>query len=881
MTPQRYMDIDDSATKVDVAMYGRILENTIDKFDRDWPLKQQDGSVDPLIARLTVVDGATMPMLSETLRLLTTALSESTDEWRTRTISTILQDLLKSEAVFSAIVDACRVVQTRCLFLEIQLDEAWQRATQVLVSLPSRVANKMQLATPKLYAPQVYLRLLCYHVCRAMQFVNEGHSVCDVVPRASMLSSLISKILITWKPFHDLAPFVDILKLWCYENNKNERRLVRDVLRGLDSTAVEHTATLFLKHCEPERGVLPVFGDLLNVPHWKYVLTTKIPLMRHYTDERLMFNLISYLSSFEDENHLPELTVKLVNVWADSSILSHTPVEQHEYISRLVVLSVKACGARLEHGLRQQCLKLLLAGVSVHLECTDVYVRAMGMITAEVCMNYLAEGDGPKLNFEYQDMPARVQSLVSSLERLQAPTVSEHSSGGDVESSTNEKIRQLVADILPDPRDTLNSDTEEGKASSTEDGLVDVVVKTTSSTRDDVKEEEKKPESDLDSDDELVPYDMDEERDKPVSKARPMYLRDLRDNLTDERTATDPDVFAESMSVCEELIRTQLPNDDASFALELLELLLTLRQQSYMENFEVVVFRCCVEIVITRPQECAEFLCRQFYEGGKYSLSQRLLFLDVLSESARRLSESKVKNGGGDDTENTKPVKRKRAISSPVSIFMDLTKARRTQELCYDTDLEEPREKLETSRPVDWRDVIERRIESRTRRFAHQSKVPKESANRFANVALSFFYPLLYGFGRQHETGRLQGLRIYADQENLLLLRYLKTLSVIMRAAENCPPALKMGKEILELTWTLRYHTEATVRFAVVECIAAVLVSLPKDNVVSEILDTVLEIKEWLLLTQNVVYGEHDAKCRKLNATVMSYVDVIIGSALG
>ncbi|XP_014467346.1 PREDICTED: telomere length regulation protein TEL2 homolog [Dinoponera quadriceps] len=887
VTRERYMSVDEGA-RVNVVTYGRILEATIDKFDRDWPLQQDDDSLDPLISQLAAVEGATMPILSESLRLLSVALSESEDGRKTRAISEILQALLKSDAIYSAIVDTCRAGGAQSRPLEVELDAAWRRVTQILMSLPSRVANKTQLDTPRLFTPQVYVRVLCYHVCRAMYLVNEGWHIQHVKPKTAVLSSLISRILITSKPSYDLTLLVDIFKTWCQSPHAGAHHLVRSVLRELDATAVEHAATLFLKHCES--GVLPVFGDVLTAPHWKYVLTSKIPFMRYYTDEKLLLNLISYLSSFgdtdkEDEDVLPGLLLKLVDVWGDSSILNHTPVEQHEYISRLIILSMRSCEHRLKQDARQQCRKSLLAGVSVHLECTDVYVRAMGMITAEVCINYLSEREAPKLAFDYENMPERVRLLIESLKHLRTQPSGDTTAVEVKLSTVEEKINELVVDLLPIlPVSSRKKDS----VSLTEDDLARKEKRdATSSTRDDAKmscREDKNLDSDdnsLDSDDDLMPYDMDEERDKPVNKARPMYLRDLRDNLTDERTAADPEVFSESMSVCEKLIRTQLPYDDASFALELLELLLTLRQQSCMEDFELVVFRCCVEIAIVRPKECAEFLCEQFYEEpGKYSLSQRLLFLDVLAESAKRLSDTRQDEAA--DTENTKPVKRRRPVpSSPVSIFIDTTKPRRTQELCYDEDLENLREiTAPETRLADWREVIDSRIESRTKRFAHKVKAVKKSANRFANVVPSFFYPLLYGFGRRQESGQLQGLRIYADQENILLLRYLKTLAVIMRAAENCPSALKMGKEVLELTWTLRNHNEANARFAVVECIASVLVSLPKDSIVVELLDMLLEIREWLLLTQNVIYGEHDAKCRELNATVMNYVDAIISSAL-
>ncbi|XP_011869626.1 PREDICTED: uncharacterized protein LOC105563002 [Vollenhovia emeryi] len=879
VTPQKYSGLDCDA-RVDAVLYGRILEEIIDKFDRNWPLNA-DG-LDPSIEKLIVVDGATVFMLSEALRALTVALSESKDERKTHVISVLLNGLLKSEAIFSGILDASRD-EVRSHMQEEELEQTWRSATQILISLPSRVSNKLQLDTPGSYTPQVYVKRLCFHISCALSFMNEFYKR-GVEPRTSALSFIVSKMIVNLKPC-DFTCFADILEAWCLESAKNERRLVEDVLRGLDSAAVEHVALLFLKRCDSELGVRSIFGNLLTEPNWRYILTTKIPLMRYYEDEKLAVNLVSYLSSVPNEHHvLSELLIKLLEIWRDGSILHHASAEQHKYITRLIVLSVKSCKDLLSHAERDQCQKLLFSGVSVHLESTNVALRAMGMMVAEICMNSLCNSDdAPKLKFEYDSMPAQVLDLLRSLKDLNAPATTANTreprepsgdltTGGIVfESLCSRKIYELGVDcgILPGVEGPSSEKIEGSARPSKNDATRDDL------TRKDETRQQAKPNrddaSDLDSDDDLVPYDMND--DKPASKARPTYLRDLRDNLTDERTYSDPNVFSESLLACEELILAQLPHDDASFAIELLQLLVTLKQQSYMENFELVVFKCCVAIVTVRPKECAEFLCGEFYEDvGKYSLSHRLLFLDILAESARQLSKIDVGDADGADVEAA--IKKKR-IPSRVSLFID-TRENRRQQVWYDEDFDVDL-KASGDQSVDWQEVIDKRIASRTRRFAHNSKSPRLRVNHFGNVASSFFYPLLHGFGRR-DVLRLNGLKIYSDQENILLLRYLKTLSAIMLAAQNCPLAPKMGKEILELLWTVRNHDEATVRLAVTENIGSVLVAVPKDAVVDELSEPLMEIREWLLLSQNIVNGEHDANCRALNAKVLSFIDLTISS---
>lgn len=893
LTPQKYNGPDSDAA-VDDVYYGRVLTEIIEKFDNNWPLNND--RLDPVIKELTIVEGATVLILSESLTVLTDALKECKNQKKSRVISIILEDLVKSGAIFSAIVDACRY-ETEPFWKQKQVDQAWHSTIQILISLPSRVFNKMQFQTSKFFTRENYTKALCFHTYCAISFIIDGLCKCDIKPRIIGLTSLINKIVISLNP-DDFTYFVDIFEGWCFENKRNERRFVESIFHELDTIrTAERIAILFLKHCDPKFGVCHIFGNVLNKSAWKYVFTSRIPISSYYENENVVVNLISYLSSFSNENNiLTELLLDLLQIWSGDNFLKRSPTEQQIYITRLLILAVKACSDRLKEDEKKECEKLFFKGTRIRLECTDIILRAMGMITAEICMASLSNAENAsKLKFEYDKMPANVLELVKSLENFNAHTLTidlqeQYERSGDLifeniifDSPSSRKIYELGIDcgILSKPESPSAEDAESNVQQAHTSGATK-----NDPTKNETKQQERDSDDDdsiLDSDDDAVPCDMSD--DKPLSKVRPAYLRDLLYNLTNEQTLSDSDTFSESLLASEELILTQLPDDDVSFALELLLLFVTLRSESHVENFELIVLKCCVAIVTVRPTECAEYLCREFYEDvGKYSLRQRLLFLDILTESAKQLSKIDVgstdsSNGADFDT----AIKKKR-IPSRISLFIDMEE-RKKKEVWINEDLDFGEETSENA-SVNWQEIVDKRIESRTKRFGpNVRKPPKMYVNHFANVLPSFFYPLMYGYGRRDKESRnseFQGLKIFNDQDNILLLRFLKTLSALMRAAQNCPLAPKMAKEILDLTQSigLRLHAEPTVRLAVTENIASILVAVPHDAIVKELFDELMEAREWLQDVQNIIRGEHDTNCRAMNAKVLSFIDMIFGSTL-
>lgn len=881
LTPQKYSNID-SDPEIDPMLHGKILEEIIEKFDHNWPL--QGSVLDRGLVQLMVVDGATLSILTESLSVLTSALKETEDEKKMLAISMILEQLVKSDSLFSAIVDACKY-QNRNRIEEEEFDETCRNTVQMLISLPNRVANKLKDKIFNTFVPQTYLKIISFHIARAFSFINIGLQH-DIKAELKFMSLLISKLIIISKSDH-LLPLTDILSEWCFQNKHNERNFIQDILKTLDTPSIEPIAVLFLKYCDVNLGVHQIFGDILPQPNWKYTLTTKIPLMCYYNDENLVINLISYLAQFLTENRiLIELLLTLLDVWGDKSALNHTSVEQHKYITKLIIVCLRKSRNYLNREEKDNIQRLLVSGISAHLESTHIILKAIGMSVGEIFTSELSESDdAPKLSFEYKNMPNEVTDLVGTLTKLaiqtkdikaKEPTEIIVPIVEDEEFMTlgDKKLYELGIECCLVPKSVRVADDIKNEQTLTVETSIESTMMSNKRISQNNVTSEKNVEcdSELDSDDDLVPYDMSIDT-KASEKLRPAYLRDLRDNLVNENSSTNPDIFSESLEISEDLILSQLPGDDVSFAIELLELFVTLKKYSYVENFEVLTFKSCVAIVTVFPKECAEFLCKQFYmEVDKYSVSQRLFFLDILAESARRLSAIPVHKDSAINEPIVKP--RRREIQNKVSLFINTERSQQYSVL-YSDDLDEFG-KVE-GQMQDWREIVDKRIESNTKRFAHSTKSSKIFENKFGNVASSFFYPLLYGFGKQG-TCLNSGLHLFSDQENILLIRFLKALSTIMVAAKNCLLASKMGKEVLELSWVLRYHDQAKVRMAVMENVAAVLIAVPKDTIVNELFDMVIEIRLWLLdLTQNVISGDHDKECRSLGATVVSLIDSLIG----
>ncbi|XP_014219643.1 telomere length regulation protein TEL2 homolog [Copidosoma floridanum] len=867
VTPQKFVGQDCNA-QIDLVTYSRILEDLADAFDSSWPLN--DGKLDTAVRDLFVVDGANCQILNESLLILTQAMKRTEDAKIIKCFGTLLEELMKSDALFSALVQSSRAGEIGD-FEKSAEEELWQSVVQIIVSLPNHVANKMQMHLLELFKSKSFAKVLIYHVCRAIYFLNEALHLHEIDIDTKITSMMISKMFLVSNT-DDLTPFVDITLEWCVSNINAIQTCLLRILSNVQSHSVENLAITFLKH---QKFAPEVFGDLTKNEVWRHTLTTRIPMMSWYNDERLVKNLVSYLhhSQTDDDRILVDLVANLLDVWGDKSALNHTTFEQHLYITKIILLAVRCAKDSLTHLERDKLHKLTLGAVAAHLGSPQVEVRAVGMITTEVLVGLLKSPGSPDLSFGYEGMGESALVLVESLKNLtiqgtkstECETRGEDLVIGDIEFSSlgSKKVYELGVEtkIL---KTAVALKTDESNLQTVK---IELPKKINSFPKRVQVEEE------LDSDDDLEPYDMSNDVAQ-VERLRPLYLRDLRDNLVnvENNGRDDPDVFSETLKFSEQLILAQLSNDDASFALELLMIFLNLEARSPADNFELLTFRACVAIVTVHPKPCAEYLAREFHtEISKYSVERRCFLLNVLAEAATRLAALDVPKEEGESTVVSE--KKKKKPAGPVNLYIETDRTKQYQILYEDCDPDD----VEPGGSIDWREVVQSRIFSKTRHFAHASKRSRTHVNRFAGVASSFFFPLINGTCSRNRSFMYEFPKSYQDHGNYLLTHYLDTLATVVISAQNCPQATKMSAELLELLWILRYQEEARVRLAVMKCVAAVLIAAPEFDVKGQLLNGLLEFRMWLLdAAQDTIKGDPDRSCREFAGLVLGLMNSVL-----
>ncbi|XP_031784859.1 telomere length regulation protein TEL2 homolog isoform X1 [Nasonia vitripennis] len=874
LTPQKFIGLDISY-ELDVILYSRVLENLVHIFDPNWPL--MEGQLDQSIRDVFIVDGANCQILNESLLILTQELKVTEDFSVMKCFAVFLEELIKSDAILSAMVISSRATGVSD-FERSTEHEIWQRIIQIVISLPNRVANRMQRSLLDTFKLKNFTSILSFHVTRAIYFLNEATYQNKTEVDTKIISMLLSKMFLILSR-DDLRPLVDIIVEWCISKVNNIQLLIHKILLEIDSHGNENLAIMFMKHLKFTPDIL---GNLVINENWRHALITRIPLMSWYNDDRILKNFVSYLFCTQTSNDriLVNLVINLLDVWGDQSALNHTTFDQHLYITKLIILSVKCMKGRIIPSERDQILKLVFSGIPTHLGSTDVAIRGIGMITGETLTSLLIhDSEVEKLKFEYDGMGKNILILIETLKNLKNESPGEKMEESEVltlgeiefENIGDKKLFELGVEckILKNISFTVSQEFVRNP-----DVNQSIISQKSTNTTSQILPAQL--EEELDSDDDLVPYDLSNDI-KSSEKLKPLYLRDIRDNLV-HTESKDPEksteIFEETLKVSEELILMQLQNDDPSFACELLEIFLSLQERSSVENFEVLVFKACIAIVTVHPKQTAEYICKQFHsELSKYSVQDRLLMLNVLCEAANRLSAVEISKADIATKEVAIPAKKKK-LSKPVSLFIETDKSKKYETL-YEDDFDDSIE--EASLGVDWHEVVQRRISTKTRHFAHSTKLPSTTVNKFGNVVDSFFYPLIHGFGNARHSFMYELPRSYHDQECILLTRFLETLASIMTNAQNCTAAPRMAKEILELAWVLRYHDNAKVRLAVVKCVAAVLVSVPEFELKGNLLSALMEIRMWLIdLTQNTFKGDPDRDCKELGRHVLYLVGSVV-----
>ncbi|XP_032929968.1 telomere length regulation protein TEL2 homolog isoform X2 [Catharus ustulatus] len=694
-----------------------------------------------------------------------------------REVVEVLEQFLQKGRVSALLWEVCQQqAQAGCPELQDSL-------VNKIVCLPEHVSNKLQGKNPPVFFPQNYFPLLGDAVLQVLEKISDslrGGLDCSI----SFLSHVLGKVCIHGRQKEILGVLVprltDLTKSDCIW-----QRMCCWLVECVPDRWMEAVVLGFVQRV-PGADVLSRLLGSLVVKNKKaqFVVTQKMLLLQYGHTTTVLQNLLGYLSLDSlRRTLLLRVLQELLETWSSSSAVKHSPAEQQLYISKAILICLSHLKEHEIESCRQELLTSMMEGVKCHLDSSLTQLRRLGMVVAEA-ISLKINTEGPVLKFEYEedDETRELKSLLVQTPFCVVPSLP----GDETEKAgvalplvpeSNEKFH-TAAPVMPD----------------------------------------EELDAELDSDDDLIPYDMSE--DKELKIKAPVYIRDCIEVLTGSRSE-DVDKWEATVKALETLVRKN-PAATREVSVELAKILLHLEEKTCIEGFVELRQRAQVAILTTDPIPVAKYLTSQFYSLN-YSLRQRMDILDVLVLAAQELSCPK---------------------------FHGKTKHSGAQKPCIQLLPGSDSSK-------GWRRIVDERIKSKTRRFdMGQSRVELASCpNEFNSVAGYFFFPLIQHFDRPLTTFDLLG------EDHLVLGRLVHTLAILMYLAVNTVAVTAMGKALLEFVWTLRFHTDSYVRQGLLSCISSLLLSVPMERILADMTEELLETRSWL---GDVMEKDPDGDCRRL-----------------
>ncbi|XP_042294733.1 telomere length regulation protein TEL2 homolog isoform X2 [Sceloporus undulatus] len=652
-----------------------------------------------------------------------------------------------------------------------------------IICLPDHLSNKFQGENRPIFFPQNYFPLLGMEIVQVLERISE--SLRDGLDCSI---SFVSQVLGKGCAHGRRKEILNVLVPHLTDRTQSDciwQRMCWRLVESVPDRWMEAVVCGFVQSAPGSAVLTRLLGNLvLKSKKAQFVMTQKLLLFQYSYPTVVLQTLLGYLAL---ESMRRPLLIKvfkeLLETWVSSSAIRHCPVEQQLYISKAILICLFHLKEEEIVSNRQELLTSLMEGMKCHLDSNLPRVRFMGMVVAE-CLSEKITPDGPVLKFQYEE---------------------------------DDEIRELKSLLTERPEDASVSDPPSTRISRPAPALTTVLKPSVKVHPDASAEVDQGADSELDSDDDLVPYDMSHDKELKKIKA-PTYIRDCIEVLTGPE---DADKYEATMNVLETLIRKNAAAV-GEISVELTKVLLHLEEKSYIEDFMGLRQRAMVAIVVIDPISVAQYLTSEFYSLN-YSLRQRMDILDVLAMAAQELSQSV----------SPKP----KQLLGPKGVDIQIQSS--------------------SGSSSDWQKVVGERIKSKTRRFAKgkSQAEPVCAPNRFGPVAGHFFFPLLQNFDKPLNTFDLLG------DDHLVLGRLAHTLAILMYFAVNSVVASTMGKALLEFVWVLRFHTDTYVRQGLLSCVSSLLLSVPAERLLEDMTEELLEIQFWLA---DVAEKDSDGDCRSL-----------------
>ncbi|XP_061359782.1 uncharacterized protein LOC133303831 [Gastrolobium bilobum] len=557
----------------------------------------------------------------------------------------------------------------------------------------------------------------------------------------------------------------------------------------------------------------------------------------------------------------------LLAAWSKKEFVQTAPTEQQAYISAALGLSLETMSKEELDGMKD-AMHLILQGVSCRLESPNHLVRKMASSIALALSKiidpknplYLDDScSGETIDWEFGFTVPKKETLAAAncrekgVEETKISIMSGPETDCDSPSNKERGInvrskKKLLAFNVLDP-----------------DEIIDPAALNIESDVNDEDDGDGASENSYSSSDSsLQPYDLSDD-DSDLKR----NFSQLADVVAALRKSDDADGVERALDVAETLIRAS-PDELKHAARDLTRTLVQVRcsdiaLEGAEESVEDKRQRALVALAVTCPFESLDTLNKLLYSPN-VDISQRIMILDVMTEAARELADSKI-------------MKPKHQTSSLISVVSDT----RPWFLPSSTGISGAgswKEISGTGSWLNWSNSYERELPSKpnqvkkgkSRRWSLRSPSAQQnqmecSHNKFPMYAAAFMLPAMEGYDKKRHGVDLLG------RDFIVLGKLIYMLGVCMKSVAMHPEASVLAPSLLDMLRSreLCHHKEAYVRKAVLFAAACILMALHPAYISSALLEGNVEIStglEWIRTwALDVAESDTDKECYMMART--------------
>ncbi|KAK3844444.1 MAG: telomere length regulation protein-domain-containing protein [Linnemannia gamsii] len=461
------------------------------------------------------------------------------------------------------------------------------------------------------------------------------------------------------------------------------------------------------------------------------------------------------------DSALAHTFMRAMTIWSDTMLVNHASMEYQKYISYQLLLMIGYFNTSTL--LELDAIPIFGTGVGNWLELEVFKRKQIGLIVAEE-FSKAVDTIGSPADFGLDGADPDVK-FARSLVKLRDGA---HSYQPQLQSQATLGIAKSSEDQGADTVygfDTTHSRTQVSELSDSDDdedpdAAADSFPRSHRRLSDD--------ESSYDDDDDLKPYEMEDESDpdEEIGAARkpkvapPLYLRDL---ITYIRADEDREKTDIGLQTAAELIRRKVGSLELEeHAEDLANAFVQLQDTFDTPSFYKLREGALVALVAASPVIVSGVLTFQFYEK-KNSLGQRLNVLTALAIGAQELS--------GFD-QSTLPLSKEQSVSTNKPGRPTTTKAAAGSN------------SLTTTSRKTFDNITSTISLDKTRRFSQKSNIeanrPSPKANAFANLAPMFLGGLLGRWGGNRGAGAERGYDALQRAPVMVLKKFVVTLGVLV-----------------------------------------------------------------------------------------------------